>query len=142
MKELRFTTERPKGPDGRDTVEIPINGEVYFAYRPSTNSIALFYSSLGSGKTSVVLNAIEKFLKRNLEPEAYALIMAGIENDSLEYEAMLELVNDLISEFSENPTTPSKGSTSSRAGTGTKSTANSRPRASTRDSSRRSVSSD
>lgn len=142
MQEIKFAKERPTGADGRDTIEVPIDGKIYFAYRPTTNSIALFYSSIGRNKMSSALVGVENFLKKNVEPECFTLLMEAVEKDQLEYEDLMTLVQEIIQEFSENPTSPSKESTSSRAGTGTKSTVNSRRPASTRDSSRRSVSSD
>lgn len=141
MKDLNFATDRKKGGvDKRDTIELPINGEIYFAYRPTTNSIAIFYSSVGKKNVAIQLSGIEQFLERCLEPEAFALIMKAVENDTLEYGALVELAQEIIEEFAENPTTPSAASSGSRASTGASSTANSRRPASTRASSRSRVS--
>ena len=136
MKDLRFETER-KRDDDRDTVELRLNGDVYFAYRPTTNQIALFYASSGKRNLAVALAAVQTFLESTLEPEAFDLLMRAVENDTLEYEALLDLSKDIIGEFSENPPTSSAGSSTSRARTGTQSTGNSRRPAATRASTRR-----
>jgi hypothetical protein len=136
MKELSFSTERPKGPDNRDQVELPINGDVYFAYRPSTNSIATFYAAQGKRSVAVKLAAVDTFLEKNLEPEAYALITRAMEIDALEYEDLIDLVLAIIEEFAENPPTSSSGSSRSPRATGAASTASSRRPASTRATSR------
>ena len=141
MKEMRFDTERERDVD-RDQIELPINGDVYYAYRPSTNSIALFFASAGKQNVAVALAGVEEFLQRNLEPEAYSLIMKAVRDDALQFEELLDLARAIIAEFGENPRGSSAGSSSSRARTGTSSTATARPRASTRQVSRPPVSAD
>lgn len=135
MKELRFATERPKGPDGRDTAELPINGEMYEAYRPSTNSLAFFYAAIGRRSLAAGLNGVIDFLQKNVEPAAFAIIMRGVDSDALELEDLIGLCNEIIEEFAENPTGSSADSSKSRASTGARSTASSRRPASTRASS-------
>jgi hypothetical protein len=142
MKEMRFATERTKDKDGRDTVELPINGEAYLAYRPSTNIIALFYAAQGKKNVATALAGILDFLQRTLEPEAYAIILKAVEEDALEFGELIELAHDIIAEFAENPTGSSADSSSSRASTGGASTASLRRPASTRVPSRSRASSD
>jgi len=135
MKEIRFESNRPIGPDGRDTVELPINGDIYFAYRPSTNSIALFYAAQGKKNIASALSGVLEFLEKNLEPEAYALIFKAVRDDMLDFAELLQLSTEIIVEFAENPPTSSAGSSSSRANTGSRSTGNSQRPASRRVSS-------
>lgn len=141
MKEMRFETERVRDLD-RDQIELPINGVVYYAYRPSTNAIALFFASAGKQSVAIALAGVEEFLQRVLEPEAYTIIMKAVREDALEFEELLELAKEIIAEFGENPRGSSAGSSSSRANTGTSSTATSRPRATIRQASRPPVSAD
>lgn len=131
MKELRFDTERPRDED-RDQIELPINGEIYFAYRPSTNAIALFYASAGKNNTAVALAGVLEFLEKVLEAEAYALIMRAVTNDALDFSEIVGLSREVIREFGENPPSSSAASSRSRASTGTSSTGTSRRPAPTR----------
>lgn len=131
MKEIRFDAERPRDED-RDQIVLPINGDDYYAYRPSTNAIALFFASSGKNNAAVALNGVLEFLEKVLEDEAYALIMGAVRNDALDFSELLELSREIIKEFGENPPTSSAGSSRSRATNGTSSTATSRRPAPTR----------
>ncbi len=142
LKQLSFNEEARRDDSKRDSVELPINGEVYYAYRPSTNSLGLFYSSQGSRGISEKLKGIEDFLQKNLEPEAFNLVMKGVRDDAINYEVLLELTMDIIEEFAENPTTSSPVSSPSQNRAGRRSTASARPKARTRVSSNSRVSAD
>lgn len=138
MQGLTFSTDAAKKDiTTEDTVEVPLNGDIYFAYRPSTNMIAEFYVAFGSENVSITLAGVKKFLQKVLEPEAWHLLQTGVNNDSLDWGELAKLAKDIIAEFSANPPTPSSGSTSSRAATGNASTASSRRPASTRATSTR-----
>lgn len=142
LKQLSFDKEGKRDDSKRDSVEFPINNEIYYAYRPTTNSIALFYASQGTKSIAQKLAGADTFLAQNLEPAAYTLVMNGIEKDVIPFDVLIELVLEIISEFAENPTTSSTASSDSPRSSGRGSTGNSRRPASTRVSSPRRVSAD
>jgi hypothetical protein len=135
LKALSFDKEKQRDDTKRDNIEFPINGEIYYAYKPSTNSIGLFFAAQGTKNVAHKLAGAITFLEENLEPAAHALIMRGVANDAIDLDIIIELVLEIIEEFSKNPTTSSTASTASRRGSGRESTANSRRPASTRVSS-------
>lgn len=142
LKNLSFDREVRRDDSQRDSVEFPINGEVYYAYRPSTNSIGLFFASQGTKNVAEKLAGGLRFLEQNLEPSAYNILINAVEADALPFEIVIELVMEIIEEFSKNPSTSSTDSSSSRRNSGRPSTGNSRRPASTRVTSPRRASAD
>lgn len=137
MKEIKFSEPKQlvRDPDTDDVVEVPINGETYFAYRPTNNQIALVMAAADKNP-SAALAGIERFLESCLEPEAWRLIRDAVRADILDYSALTELMRDIIKEFAENPTSSSADSSPSPVNGGRASTANSPRPASTRATSR------
>lgn len=140
LKEIRFDAKAKPKPveeaDDEDVVEIPINGTTYYARRPSSNSIALLYASMGTRQLAKQLAEIQQFLESCLEAEALRVLMEAVRKDALSYEELLELSHGIIAEFAANPTGSSEDSSKSSAPTGRASTERLRPTASTRASSR------
>lgn len=121
-----------------DWLEVgPIDGEMYKAFEYTKNELALFYAAMSSGSIGVSINGATDFLKAVLEPSAYNLVIRGVKNNAIEVEDLIELAQEIISEFSENPTgSPSESSASAKP-TGKPSTGSAPQRGSTRASSRR-----
>lgn len=138
MREISFSKTKKDIPqEERDNIEAPINGEIYLAYRPTTNEIALFMASLGKNNAAVSFAGVEDFIAIVFEPEAVDLLMQAVRDNVLDFLELANICKDVIREFAENPTTPSGDSSTSRGRTGTSSTATSRPKASTRATSTR-----
>lgn len=137
MKEIKFTEKKPvtRNPDDEDVVEVPINGDIYFAFRPSNNQIAVVIASSDKGPAAA-LAGIERFLESCLEPEAWGILQRAVRADQIDFSVLTDLMQGIIKEFGENPTSSSTDSSSSPANGGRVSTANSPRPASTRATSR------
>lgn len=118
-----------------DSVELHLNGEIHQVYRPTSGQVAIMMAAFGED-ASVADGAasILHFYRNIMEPEGYAAIKSILNNpripDSLE--RVMELTQDVIEEFTGNPTKQPTDYLQSQKSAGQNSTASRRAPASTR----------
>lgn len=119
-----------------DVVEVPIDGKVYHARRPTTAQSALLSSSLSKGDIGEVYTLIEAMMGRDARRHVERLVW----NRQIEFGDLVGgtdqnpdggLIDMVFAEFAGRPTVPSTDSSPSRAAGGRRSTGRSPGRGST-----------
>lgn len=131
MLELTPKKSAPK----REEETIAIGGEEYPLYEPTRNETLTLMDSAQDPRLAI--GATWKFLAKVLHEDALKVVKDAVENNTLDLmEDVLPLAFEIVGVFSEtDPTSPSDSS-DSRKSSGSRSTASSQRRASTRSSSR------
>lgn len=140
MLEFNVAAEAAEVAEDEDIVEVPINGKVFQARRPTVAMGALLNANLnstGPDRLTVVFRLVEGFMG----PEAREEIEALIWDRKIDYGDLIGgseqnpeggLIDRLFEAFAERPTTPSTGSSPSQAAGGRRSTGRSPGKGSTR----------
>lgn len=127
-----------------EVVEFSVGGEgPYYSHIPDETQVAIYMAAFSDSTPNIDLMAETMgFLKEVFEPETFVALKARMlkRGDPVNLDTLKAILEWIIEEFTATPTKPSSVSTPSPRSTGTRSTANSQPKASTRSRSVRNAS--
>lgn len=130
-----FTTEGQQvtGTEGLEPIPFTLDGAQYTAQPPSETQFALLLASMSDTRgTEEGLAAILDFFFDLFDDEDADALKKRLHDrkDPFGFPMMQEILENLVEEWTDRPTKPSSGSTTSRKSTGRSSTAKPRSKAS------------
>jgi hypothetical protein len=123
MREFLTAAKDSTGED--DVIEVPLDGVLYKAYKPTDGQFAFVMATTGkhSSTADQVAGQINFFLSMFEQEDADALAQRLLDRrDPFGVEEVTEIMSAMLEEWSGRPTKPSSGSSPSPRTTGRKST--------------------
>jgi hypothetical protein len=118
----QFVTAAKESQDPTPELKFEVDGEEFISYPPTEEQLVFMIAAQADGYTTQneQVAATINFFTNLLDSDSHTRLVRRLldRNDPFKFEQMMEILEYLIGEWSENPTKSSTGSTSSQVSTG------------------------
>lgn len=104
---------------------------------PGEGPLALMIASINTDSSENPIGAALAFLDTTMSQADYRFIRKALRENRVDFDMLMDMIQDMVETWSTFPTKPQRGSTRSQPATGTRSTGRAPGSGSTRSSSRR-----